>query len=167
MQFPAALFEKIFGFFRKKTVSTSAFDSALKRLLIFHEACMLCIQHRDFNNKEQAELATNLYFLGAVDCSSQRHSLSDKEFGQLIMAFFTTVGLNEAYAMLLLKCFLKMNAIPSVKNCIIEGGQQFNKWLNGNSNIPLVSMVAIETSCNNIDFPKTAGQLYVALDEIQ
>lgn len=156
----------MFGLFRKKSASTSAFDSALKRLLLFHEGCMLCIQNWDFNNKEQAELAANIYFLGAVDCSSQRHSLSEQEFGQLIMAFFTTVGLNEPYAILMLNCFLKMDAIPSVKNCMVEGGQHFNKWLNGNSSVPLVSMTSIEKFCNDVDFPKTAGQLYVALDKI-
>ena len=126
---------------------------------------MLCIRNWDFSDKEKAELATNLYFLGAVDCSSQRHSLSDEQFGQLVMAFFRAIGANEKYASLMLMYFLKMDAIPSAMNCIIEGGQQFNKWLNGNSTIPLCSMTTIETFCNDSDFPMTPGHLYVAIEK--
>lgn len=178
----------MFGFFRRKEDNpTSAFDVALKRLLlfrelVFHEACLTGYTHdgdwnfnkpayshdRDWNfsDKEKADLVTNLYFLGAVDCASQRHSLSDQQFGQLIMAFFKAIGTHENYASFMVMCFLKKNIVPLVEKCITEGGQYCNTFLNGKrpNDTPL-STKSILSFYNNPNFPKTAGQIYVTIEK--
>ena len=141
------------------------FDAALKRLLLYHEVCMLCIHSWEYPNEEKADIAKHLYFLGAVDCSSQRHNLSEMQFVNLIIAFFQAIGLNEMYARFMGVFFLKMDSVPSAKKCVIEGGEHFNKWINGNSMIPMCSISTIKKFCDNPDFPASVGNLYVKVEK--
>jgi hypothetical protein len=142
------------------------FDAALKCVLIYHKACLLGIANWEYTDKEKAHLATQLYFLGAVDCASQRHKLSDTQFGELIIAFFQTIGENEMYATFMAKFFLKMKSMPSAMKCVIEGGEAFNKWLNGNSMIPGCAMMRLEKFIDDPDFPASVGHLYAKIEKI-
>lgn len=142
------------------------FDAALKRLLLYHQACLLGIEHWEYMDEEKTHLATQLYFLGAVDCSSQRHNLSDIQFAELIKAFFEKTGENEMYSAFMVKFFLKMKSVPSAMKCVIEGGEAFNKWLNGNSMIPGCVMMRLEKFINDPDFPDSVGDLYVKVEKI-
>lgn len=154
--------------FRKSVIhsgDTVPFNTALKQLLLYHEACMLFIANWEYADKEKAELATHLYFLGAIDCSSQRHNLSDIQFANLITAFFQAVKAKEMYAMFMGVFFLKMNSVPSAMKCVIEGGEHFNRWLNGNSSIPMCSVTALEEFCEDPDFPASVGHLYVKVEK--
>jgi len=145
--------------------NTTAFDAALKRLLLYHYACMLGIRSWEYPNEEKADLAKHLYFLGAVDCSSQRHNLSDMQFADLIVAFFHKIEANEMYASFLGVFFVKMDSVPSAKKCVIEGGEHFNKWLNGNSMISICSIRTLEKCCDDPDFPASVGHLYVEVEK--
>jgi len=141
------------------------FDAALKRLLLYHEACMLFITNWEYPNEEKADLAKHLYFLGAVDCSSQRHNLSEIQFAELIITFFQAIGLNEMYARFLGEFYIKMNSVPSAMKCVIEGGEHFNKWLNGNSMIPECVLMSLEKFIDDPDFPASIGQLYIEVEK--
>jgi hypothetical protein len=144
-----------------KNENITPFDAALKRVLLYHEACMLGIANWEYADEEKAHLATQLYFLGAVDCSSQRHNLSDIQLGELIRGFFEAIGENEMYATFMVKFFLKMNSVPAAMKCVIEGGEAFNKWLNGNSMIPGCVMMRLEKFIDDPDFPGSIGDLFV------
>ena len=150
----------------EKNYDITPFDAALKRLLLYHEACMLIFHNWEYPSEEKAELATQLYFLGAIDCSSQRHSLSDMQFAELIVAFFQTIGLNDMYARFMGVFFVKMDTVPSAKKCVIEGGEHFNKWLNGNSTIPVCLIRTLEKHCDDPDFPASVGHLYVKVEKL-
>jgi len=142
------------------------FDAALKRVLLYHQACLLGNANSEYADEEKAHLVTQLYFLGAVDCSSQRHNLSDIQFGELIIAFFQTIGEKEMYATFMVKFFLKMNSVPSAMKCVIEGGEAFNKWLNGNSMIPGCVVMRLEKFIDDPDFPASVGDLYVKVEKL-
>jgi hypothetical protein len=151
------------GLFKSK--EEKLYDAALKRLLIYHEACMLYINQWEYKDEGKADLATHLYFLGAVDGSSQLHQLSDKQFGALVMDFFRAINTNESYSLLLLRFFIKMKSVPSAMKCVMEGGQHFIKWWNGSPAVPMVSFVTLEEVCNDPDFPISAGSLYVMVEK--
>lgn len=156
----------MFNFFRRrKSEDTTPFDVALKSLLLYHEACMLFINNWEYQDEGKADLATHLYFLGAVDCSSQLHKLSDKQFIDLAMAFFHAIKTNENYTTLLLRFFLKMTSVPVAMKCVIEGGQHFNKWLNGNPAIPTCSIGTLKEFCGDPNFPTSAGHLYIMIEK--
>lgn len=147
----------MFRLFRKNK-SSNAFTAALNRLLIFHEACILFMS--DLSNNDKFNLAMDLYFLGAVDCCSQRHDLSDKEFAKLISSFFKQIGKDSNYINILINYFLKMGILPEAETCVIEGGEHYNKWLNGDSEIPFNSGTTIQKYYNNPNFPESVGHLY-------
>ena len=126
---------------------------------------MLFIANWEYPNEKKADLAKQLYFLGAVDCSSQRHNLSDKQFADLLMSFFHAIGLNEMYARFLGEFFIKMNSVPSAMKCVIEGGEHFNKWLNGNSMIPGCVLMSLEKFIDDPDFPASIGHLYIEVEK--
>ena len=139
-------------------------DAALKQMSIYHEACMLFLCNSDFPNEEKSDLAKHLYFLGAVDCVSQLHKLSDIQFAELILEFFQTIGLNEMYARFMVVFFLKMDSVPSAQRCVIEGGEYFNKWINGNTAMPMCLARLLERYCDDLDFPASVGDLYVKVE---
>lgn len=92
------------------------FEAALKRVLLYHQACLLNITNWEFVDEEKADIAKHLYFLGAVDCSRQRHNLTDIQFGKLITAFFQAIGSNETVCNVMVKFFLKMDcSAPSCR----------------------------------------------------
>jgi len=149
---------------RKQQKNDSAFNAALKRTLLYHYACMLFIDNWDYRDKDKSDLAIHLYFLGTVDCSSQMHDLSDTQFVDLASTFFRKIGVTDEYAKMLLTFFLKMHKVPAAMKCVIEGGQHFGKWLNGNKDVPFCSIQTIERFCDNLEFPSSTGHLYVAME---
>lgn len=151
---------------REKEEDIPPFDAAFKRVLLYHKACLLCIENWESVDEEKAHLATLLYFLGVVDCSSQRHNLSDLQFAKLIIEFFQTIGESEMCATFMVKFFPNMDSVPSARKCVIEGGGHFNKWLNGNSTIPICSIQTLKKCCDDPDFPSSIGHLYVKAEEL-
>lgn len=161
-----AVVERVLSRQKEENENITHFDAAIKRVLLYHKACLLFVENLECADKEKAQLATQLYFLGAVDCSSQRHNLSDVQFAKLITAFFQTIGTNEMYAAFMGKFFLKMDSMPSAMKCVIEGGEHFNKWLNGNTMVPMFSIRTIEKCCDDPDFPASIGDLYVKVEKL-
>lgn len=160
-----ATVERVLSRQKGKNENITPFEAALKRVLLYHQACLLNIANWEFADEEKADLAKHLYFLGAVDCSSQRHNLSDTQFADLIEAFFQKVGANEMYAGFLGIFFVKMDSVPSAKKCVIEGGDHFNRWLNGNTMVPMCSIRTLEKYCDDPDFPASVGHLYVKVEK--
>ena len=149
-----------------RNYNIAPFDAALKRLLLYHKACMLTIHNWEYPNEEKTDLATQLYFLGALDCASQQHRLSDMQFADFIVSFFHKIGVDEMYARFLGVFFVKMDSVPSAKKCIIEGGENFNKWLNGNSMTPRCLIRTLEKYCDDPNFPASVGHLYVKVEKL-
>ena len=142
----------------------TAFEAAQQRLDLFIHACELFLQESKFSNSEKVNLAKYLIFLGAADCSSQLHFLSDVDFAKLTLAMFDKLGVNPPYRQLMLKYFLCMDKNILAKEAVIEGGSMFNKWINGNINIPLTIISMLENYQNEPNFPASPGKLYVDIE---
>lgn len=151
--------KKIFG------AKPTALEAAQQRLDLFVYACELFLQKSKFNNPEKANLAKCLIFLGAADCSSQLHSLSDVDFAKLTDAMFDKLGVNPLYRQLMLRYFLCMDKNISAKEAVIEGGNMFNKWIKGNESIPLTIILMLENYQNDPNFPTSPGKLYVDIEK--
>lgn len=148
-----------------KEKQSSLIDAALKLSLSYYEFCKAPLDKLEPLPSEKFSLAANLYLLGAIDCISQMYKLSDIQFAELAKLFFSKIGVNNKYTVVLLVFFVKMNTNSAAMHCIIEGGHSFNEWVKGNTLLPLSTRSSIKRFEEHPDFPQTIGHLYVIMEK--
>ncbi len=139
----------------------STHETAAKQLLAFNHACLAF--GGDVSESEKHRLSRLLFLLGAVDCASQAYKMSEKDFALLAKLVFDTLDTPPPYVEVLFDAFVHLDAVPVVRDHVIEGGRCFSQWLNGNSMVAFPGHSQIQRAAGNPAFPASPGHLYVLL----
>jgi|GEM_PF-2825840 len=149
------------------------FSAAFKQICLFHEAIHLMSNaNNSTNGKKDSEetidkrhLVTILFILGAIDCSSQGYGLSSKDFIKLVEKYCLSYGIHINAVNILIAYYCNLDVSDGAKRVVEEGGELYNKWINGNTMIPLVAYKYISDCIQNDNIPSSLGNLFFLLPD--
>ena len=107
----------------------------------------------------KALLAQGLFFLGMLDAASQALSMSDKEFLELLSAIFRDLDIGDDFQSRVLLFHQSLDTQHKAFPAIMEGGNVYTKFVNGNTMALLAEAMTIQELVQDPDFPTSVDEL--------
>lgn len=159
----------VFMFLGAFAIDTFKKRAVLKddKLFTAHRALteLIRIVRRSFDATEidtsspKADLAQGLFYLGMVDAASQSAGMTDRQFLDLFQATFHDLDFGEEFSSRILLFHQSLQTSHPAFPAVMQGGDVYMKFINGNNTIPLASGTLIADFVRNPKFPNSVDGL--------